>query len=114
MTSKQDTKSKSKKPGGRSRAVTPEDNVAVPAEMQSGGAAPSAALGPLESAVYRSDWRASLKYRDHVAVMSARREHELMVQQLQEQAMAAIVVSYYWHFVDVVWVALFLMIYVLR
>ncbi|MDR7278269.1 aa3-type cytochrome oxidase subunit III [Catenuloplanes atrovinosus] len=27
------------------------------------------------------------------------------------QATAAIVVSYYWHFVDVVWIALFLMIY---
>jgi cytochrome c oxidase subunit 3 len=30
------------------------------------------------------------------------------------QATAAIVVSYYWHFVDIVWVALFFMIYVLR
>lgn len=90
MTSKRDIKGKSKKAAGRSRAVTPEDNGAVPAEMHAGGAAPSAALGPLESAVYRSDWRASLKYRDHVAVMSARREHELMVQQLQEQAMAAV------------------------
>ncbi|WP_345629045.1 aa3-type cytochrome oxidase subunit III [Rugosimonospora acidiphila] len=30
------------------------------------------------------------------------------------QATAAIVVSYYWHFVDIVWVALFAMIYLLR
>ncbi len=30
------------------------------------------------------------------------------------QATAAIVVSYYWHFVDIVWVALFTMIYVLK
>jgi len=30
------------------------------------------------------------------------------------QATSAIVVSYYWHFVDVVWVALFFMIYILR
>ena len=30
------------------------------------------------------------------------------------QATSAIVVSYYWHFVDVVWIALFLMIYVLK
>jgi len=30
------------------------------------------------------------------------------------QATAAIVVSYYWHFVDVVWVALFFMIYLLE
>ena len=30
------------------------------------------------------------------------------------QATAAIVVSYYWHFVDIVWVALFSMIYLLR
>ena len=31
-----------------------------------------------------------------------------------EQATSAIVVSYYWHFVDIVWIALFLMIYVLK
>jgi cytochrome c oxidase subunit 3 len=30
------------------------------------------------------------------------------------QATSAIVVSYYWHFVDIVWVALFFMIYILR
>ena len=30
------------------------------------------------------------------------------------QATRAIVVSYYWHFVDVVWIALFFMIYILR
>ena len=32
----------------------------------------------------------------------------------EEQATAAIVTSYYWHFVDVVWIALFFMIYVLK
>jgi len=31
-----------------------------------------------------------------------------------DQATRAIVVSYYWHFVDVVWIALFFMIYVLQ
>lgn len=31
-----------------------------------------------------------------------------------EQATSAIVVSYYWHFVDVVWIALFLSIYVVQ
>lgn len=31
-----------------------------------------------------------------------------------EQTVAAHVVSYYWHFVDVIWVALFIIIYVLR
>ena len=31
-----------------------------------------------------------------------------------EQATSAIVVSYYWHFVDVVWIALFSMIYILQ
>lgn len=31
-----------------------------------------------------------------------------------EQATSAIVVSYYWHFVDVVWIALFLTIYVVQ
>ncbi len=30
------------------------------------------------------------------------------------QATAAIVVSYYWHFVDLVWIALFAMIYLIR
>jgi len=30
------------------------------------------------------------------------------------QATAAIVVSYYWHFVDVVWIALFSVIYFIR
>jgi cytochrome c oxidase subunit III len=30
------------------------------------------------------------------------------------QATAAIVVSYYWHFVDIVWVALFTMIYIIK
>lgn len=31
-----------------------------------------------------------------------------------EQAVSAIVVSYYWHFVDVVWIALFAAIYILQ
>ncbi len=31
-----------------------------------------------------------------------------------EQAVTSIVVSYYWHFVDVVWIALFFTIYVLQ
>ena len=31
-----------------------------------------------------------------------------------EQATTAIVVSYYWHFVDVVWIALFAVIYILK
>jgi len=30
------------------------------------------------------------------------------------QATGAVVTSYYWHFVDVVWIALFIMIYVLQ
>jgi cytochrome c oxidase subunit 3 len=30
------------------------------------------------------------------------------------QATASIVVSYYWHFVDIVWIALFAMIYLLE
>jgi len=30
------------------------------------------------------------------------------------EATSAIVVSYYWHFVDVVWIGLFLVIYVLQ
>ena len=31
-----------------------------------------------------------------------------------EQATSAIVVSYYWHFVDVVWIGLFCTIYLLK
>jgi cell division protease FtsH len=93
VTSKRDTKSKSKKADGARRRKTPDESAAAPAVVRSGGAPAPAALGPLESAVYRSDWRASLKYRDHAAVMSARREHELMVQQLQEEAMAAVAKS---------------------
>ena len=31
-----------------------------------------------------------------------------------KEATTAIVVSYYWHFVDVVWIGLFLIIYVLK
>lgn len=31
-----------------------------------------------------------------------------------QEATSAIVVSYYWHFVDVVWIALFFMIYILK
>ena len=31
-----------------------------------------------------------------------------------EQAVSAIVVSYYWHFVDVVWIGLFAAIYILK
>jgi cytochrome c oxidase subunit 3 len=31
-----------------------------------------------------------------------------------EQAVSAVVVSYYWHFVDVVWIALFAVIYLLK
>lgn len=31
-----------------------------------------------------------------------------------EQAVSAVVVSYYWHFVDVVWIALFGVIYILH
>ena len=30
------------------------------------------------------------------------------------EATSAIVVSYYWHFVDVVWIVLFLVVYFLR
>ena len=31
-----------------------------------------------------------------------------------EQAVSAIVVSYYWHFVDVVWIAIFTLVYLIR
>jgi cell division protease FtsH len=93
VTCKHATKNKSKKAGGRSRSGKPEDGGGAPVATHAGSAAATALLGPLESAVYRKDWCASQRYRDHVAVMSARREKELMVQQLQEQAMAAVAKS---------------------
>jgi cytochrome c oxidase subunit III len=31
-----------------------------------------------------------------------------------DQATSAIVVSYYWHFVDVVWIGLFFVIYIMK
>ena len=42
------------------------------------------------------------------------RPHLRRQQFTHEQAVGAIVVSYYWHFVDVVWIALFATIYLMR
>jgi ATP-dependent Zn protease len=46
-------------------------------------------MGALELAAYRADWRASLRYRRHVADVAAAREHELLVKKLEEEARIA-------------------------
>jgi cell division protease FtsH len=51
--------------------------------------APAGAMGPLELAAYRADWRASSRYRRHVAEVAAAREHELLVKRLEEEALIA-------------------------
>ena len=49
----------------------------------------SGPMGALELAAYRADWRASLRYRRHVADVAAAREHELLVRKLEEEARIA-------------------------
>jgi cell division protease FtsH len=49
----------------------------------------SGPMGPLELAAYRADWRASSRYRRHIAEVAAAREHELLVRKLQEEARIA-------------------------
>lgn len=46
-------------------------------------------MGSLELAAYRADWRASLRYRLHIAEVAAAREHELLVKKLEEEARVA-------------------------
>jgi len=46
-------------------------------------------MGSLELAAYRADWRASLRYRLHIAEVAAAREHELLVKRLEEEARVA-------------------------
>jgi cell division protease FtsH len=46
-------------------------------------------MGALELAAYRADWRASLRYRRHVADVAAAREHELLIRKLEEEARIA-------------------------
>ena len=43
-----------------------------------------------------------------------RMRHDLAERFTHEQAVSAIVVSYYWHFVDVVWIGLFATIYLIQ
>jgi hypothetical protein len=49
----------------------------------------SGPMGALELAAYRADWRASLRYRRHVADVAAAREHELLIRKLEEEARIA-------------------------
>jgi len=51
--------------------------------------APAGTMGPLELAAYKADWRASMRYRRHVADVAAAREHELLVRRLEEEALVA-------------------------
>ena len=48
-----------------------------------------ASMGPLELAVYRRDFKASLAYQRHVAAVTARRELEAAAKAAQEQVMKA-------------------------
>lgn len=48
-----------------------------------------ATMGPLESAVYKSDWTASRAYLRHVADVAARRELEAAAKAAQDQVMKA-------------------------
>ena len=47
------------------------------------------AMGPLELGAYKADWRASSRYRRHVAEVAAAREHELLVKRLEEEPLIA-------------------------
>jgi cell division protease FtsH len=49
----------------------------------------SGPIGALELAAYRADWRASLRYRLHIAEVAAAREHELLIRKLEEEARIA-------------------------
>jgi cell division protease FtsH len=49
----------------------------------------SASMGPLELAVYRRDFKASLAYQRHVAAVTAHRELEAAAKAAQEQVMKA-------------------------
>lgn len=64
---------------------------AVAAASRQGSAESTLAgpMGPLELAVYKADWRSSLRFRRHVAAASAAREHKLLVEKLQEEALLA-------------------------
>jgi hypothetical protein len=77
-------------PNARERALpqpvawTPasSDHPPTPAPM-------SGPMGALELAAYRADWRASLRHRVHIAEVAAAREHELLIQKLEEEARIA-------------------------
>jgi len=65
------------------------DSAASSQQPSGSDPAPIGAMGPLELAAYKADWRASSRYRRHVAEVAAAREHELLVKRLEEEALIA-------------------------
>ncbi|MEA2342619.1 MAG: hypothetical protein QOF63_788 [Thermoanaerobaculia bacterium] len=65
-------------------------NAVVAASRQgTAGSSMAGPMGPLELAVYKTDWRNSLRFRRHVAAVAAAREHKLLVEKLREEAVLA-------------------------
>ena len=65
------------------------DSAASPQQPSGSDPAPIGAMGPLELAAYKADWRASTRYRRHVAEVAAAREHELLIKRLEKEALIA-------------------------
>ena len=65
------------------------DSAASPQQPSGSDPAPIGAMGPLELAAYKADWRASTRYRRHVAEVAAAREHELLIKRFEKEALIA-------------------------
>jgi ATP-dependent Zn protease len=63
--------------------------VASASRQGTDGSSLAGVMGPLELAVYKTDWRDSLRFRRHVAAVAAAREHKLLVKKLREEAVLA-------------------------
>ena len=50
----------------------------------------SAAMGRLEAETYKREWRASYRYRCHIEQANAKRERELLMKKIEQEAMAAL------------------------
>jgi cell division protease FtsH len=73
---------------GRQERSMPLSSLEITGEFQHRPASgqPIGPIGPLELAAFRADWRASWRYRRHIAETAAEREHELLVRRLEEEA----------------------------
>lgn len=52
-------------------------------------AAVSGTMGPLEAEAYKKEWRAACRYRAHLEKAAAERKHDLLIKQLELDAIAA-------------------------